>query len=40
LIYEDLGTGDIFLAVPEPSSVAVLLLGFLSLALCRRRNIQ
>jgi hypothetical protein len=40
LIYEDLGTGDVFLAVPEPSSVAVLLVGFLSLALCRRRNIQ
>jgi hypothetical protein len=40
LIYEDLGTGDIFLAVPEPSAVVLILLGFVSLALNRWRNIQ
>jgi hypothetical protein len=40
LIYEDLWTGDVFLAVPEPTSVVLLLLGFLSVALDRRRNLQ
>lgn len=40
LIYEDDATGDIFLAVPEPSSFLFLLLGLLSLTLDRRRNIE
>ena len=39
LIYEDDPTGDIFLAVPEPSSVLLLLLGVLSLAPNRRRKV-
>jgi hypothetical protein len=40
LFYDDNATGDIFLTIPEPSSVVLLMLGFLSLALNRRRNIQ
>jgi hypothetical protein len=42
LVYDDDATGDIFLRrqVPEPATVVLLLLGFLSLALGRRRNIQ
>jgi hypothetical protein len=40
LVYEDDATGDIFLAVPEPSSLALFLSCVVAFALSRRGNTQ